>query len=119
MQFLHLHLGLSLIAMLLILVIFSMPKGRGAHRSLGRLAAAALLLSALSSFAIQSRGHLSALHILSAVTLVNIPYAIWMARTGRIAQHRRAMLINAGGLFTAGLAATFAPGRYLHALVFG
>ncbi|TCH98842.1 hypothetical protein EJV46_09770 [Roseococcus sp. SYP-B2431] len=105
--------------MMLILAIFALPKGRGAHRSLGRWAAAALLLSALSSFAIQSRGHLSALHILSAITLVNIPYAVWMARTGRIPAHRRAMLINAGGLFTAGLAATFAPGRYLHTLLFG
>jgi uncharacterized membrane protein len=119
MPFLHIHLALSLVAMVLILAIFFLPKGRSVHRGLGRLAAAALMLSALSSFAIQSRGHLSALHILSVITLVNIPYAIWMARIGRIPAHRRAMLINAGGLFTAGLAATLAPGRYVHALLFG
>lgn len=119
MQLLHLHLALSLTATVLILTILLIPKGQAAHRRLGRLAGAALMLSALSSFAIQSHGHLSALHILSAVTLVNIPYAVWMARIGRIPAHRRAMLVNAGGLFTAGLVATLAPGRYLHTLFFG
>lgn len=119
MQVLHIHLAFSMIAMVLILAIFALPKGLGAHRILGRVAAAALLLSALSSFAIQSRGHLSALHILSVVMLVNIPYAIWMARIGRIGAHRRAMLAGAGGLFVAGLVATLAPGRYLHTMLFG
>lgn len=119
MQVLHIHLALSLIAMVLILAILAIPKGRGAHRILGRAAAAALLLSAISSFAIQSRGHLSWLHILSVVVLLNVPYAIWMARIGRIGAHRRAMLASAGGLFVAGLAATFAPGRTLHTLFFG
>jgi uncharacterized membrane protein len=106
-------------AMVLILAIFALPKGRGALRTLGRSTAAALLLSALSSFAIQSRGHFSWLHLLSVVMLINIPYAIWMARIGRIAAHRRAMLAGAGGLFVAGLAATLAPGRTLHTLLFG
>lgn len=115
----HIHLGLSMVAMVLILAIVAAPKGRVAHRLLGRLAAAALLLSAASSFAIQSRGHFSWLHILSVVVLLNVPYAIWMARIGRIGAHRRAMLASAGGLFVAGLAATFAPGRTLHALLFG
>lgn len=119
MQLLHLHLALSLAAMALILVILAAPKGRGAHRLLGRLAAAALVLSAISSFWIQSRGHFSWLHILSVVVLVNVPYAIWMARIGRIAAHRRAMLASAGGLFVAGLFATFAPGRALHTMLFG
>jgi uncharacterized membrane protein len=119
MQVLHIHLAFSLIAMVLILAIFALPKGRGAHRILGRAAAAALVLSALSSFAIQSRGHFSYLHILSVVMLVNIPYAIWMARIGRIGAHRRAMLAGAGGLFVAGLAATLAPGRTLHTMLFG
>jgi uncharacterized membrane protein len=119
MQVLHIHLALSLLAMVLILAILAIPKGRGAHRILGRLAAAALLLSAISSFAIQSRGHFSYLHILSVVVLLNVPYAIWMARIGRIAQHRRAMLASAGGLFVAALVATLAPGRTLHTMLFG
>jgi uncharacterized membrane protein len=116
---LYLHLALSLLALLTILAILALPKGTDAHRLLGRIAAAALILSALSSFGIQARGHLSWLHILSVVTLVNIPYAIWAVRRGRIAGHKQAMLINAGGLFVAGLFATLAPGRFLYGLLFG
>jgi len=114
-----LHLGLSLLALLAILAILALPKGTKAHRWLGRIAAAALILSALSSFGIQARGHLSGLHILALVTLVNIPIAIWMVRRGRVAAHKRGMLINAGGLVVAGLFATFAPGRTLYGVLFG
>ena len=114
-----LHLGLSLLALLAILAIMASPKGTKAHRWLGRIAATALVLSALSSFGIQARGQLSALHILSVVTMVNIPIAVWMVRRGRVAAHKRGMLINAGGLVLAGLFATFAPGRTLYGVLFG
>jgi uncharacterized membrane protein len=114
-----LHLSFSLLALSAILLILTLPKGTAAHRWLGRIAVAALLLSALSSFGIQARGHLSWLHLLSVTTLVNIPFAIWAARHGRVATHKRAMLMNAGGLFVAGLFATFAPGRYLYGVIFG
>ncbi|WPB84437.1 DUF2306 domain-containing protein [Sediminicoccus rosea] len=113
------HLAFSLLALAAILAILLLPKGRGAHRWLGRLAAAALALSALSSFGIQARGHLSWLHVLSVVTLVNLAWAVWAIRRGRVAVHRRAMLAGAGGLFVAGLFATFAPGRYLYGVFFG
>jgi len=116
---LYLHLTLSLAAMLLILAVFAMPKGRFAHRAVGRAAAATLLLAALSSFAIRSHGHFSALHLLSIATVLTVPYAILMARRGHIPRHKRIMLINAGGLFVAGLAATLAPGRTLHTMLFG
>jgi uncharacterized membrane protein len=114
-----LHLGLSLLALAMILVILALPKGCLAHRWLGRVAAAALVLSALTSFGIQAQGHLSWLHILSVVTLVNVAWAVWAIRQGRIAAHQRAMLAGAGGLFVAGLFATFAPGRYLYGVLFG
>ena len=114
-----LHLGSSLAALAAILAVLALPKGLAAHRWLGRLAAAAMLLSAASAFGIQARGHLSMLHILSVVTLLNIPYAVWMVRIGRVASHRRAMLSNAGALVVAGLFATLMPGRSLHAVLFG
>ena len=113
------HLGFSLLALLAILAILALPKGTQAHRWLGRIAATALGLSALSSFGILARGHLSALHILSVITLVNIPVAIWMVRQGRVTAHKLGMLINAGGLVVAGLFATFAPGRTLYGAIFG
>ncbi|WP_431305039.1 hypothetical protein [Sediminicoccus sp. BL-A-41-H5] len=116
---LFLHLGFSLLALAAILAIMLLPKGRLAHRWLGRVAAGALVLSALSSFGIQARGHLSWLHILSVVTLVNVAWAVWAIRHGRVASHRRAMMGGAGALFIAGLFATFAPGRYLYGVFFG
>jgi len=115
----HLHLSASLLALGGILAVLVLPKGDFAHRVIGRGAAALLLLAALSSFWIQARGHLSPIHVLSVVTMVNLPLAVWAARRGRIAAHRGAMLANAGGLVIAGLFATFAPGRYLHGLLFG
>ncbi len=114
-----LHLGLSLLALVAIPVILALPKGRTAHRWLGRLAVGALALSALTSFGIQARGHLSWLHILSVVTLVNVAWGIWAIRHGRVVAHKRAMLSGAGGLFVAGLFATFAPGRSLYGVLFG
>jgi uncharacterized membrane protein len=114
-----LHLGFSLVALGAILAILSLPKGQLAHRRLGRLAAGALVLSALFSFGIQARGHFSWLHILSVVTLVNMAWAVWAIRQGRVAAHKRAMMAGAGGLFVAGIFATFAPGRYLYGVLFG
>lgn len=116
---LWLHLGLSMTALVLILAILLGPKGSPAHRRLGRVAAGVLMAAALSSFAIRSSGHLSALHGLSVVVLVSVPYAVWQVRRGRVAAHKRIMLSVAGGLFVAGLFATFAPGRVLHGLLFG
>ncbi len=119
MPLLHLHLALSLIAMVLILVILAAPKGRGTHRLLGRVATSALVLTALTSFGIRTSGHFSALHILSVVTLLSVPYAVWLVRRGRVAHHRRIMLINAAGLFLAAIFATLMPGRMLHTALFG
>lgn len=113
------HLGFSALALAAILALLPLPKGRPAHRWLGRLAAAALALSALSSFGIQARGHFSWPHVLSVVTLVNLAWAVWAIRRGRVAAHRSAMLAGAGGLFIAGLFASFAPGRYLYGVFFG
>ena len=90
-----------------------------AHRWLGRIAAAALVLSAVSSFWMQARGHLPAQRILSVLTRVNLPTAIWLVRRGRVAAHQRAMQIHAGGLVIAGLFANFAPGRFLYVAMFG
>ncbi len=91
--------------------ILAWSKGTRAHRWLGRLAAQALVLSAMASFGIQPRRHLSWRRIRLVVTLVSIPLAIWAVRRGRIAAHQRAMPANAGGPFTAGRFAIFAPGR--------
>jgi uncharacterized membrane protein len=63
-------------------------------------------------------GHFSYIHLLSVLTLVNIPYAIWMRRRGNVAAHAWAMSSNYAGLLVAG-AFTLVPGRLMHAVVFG
>jgi uncharacterized membrane protein len=119
MSMIHLHLAASLVALGAIVTALALPKGRGAHRLWGRVAVAGLMVAALSSFGITARGHFSWIHILSVTTAVNLPFAVWAARAGRIATHKRAMLANAGGLVVAGLFAVFAPGRYLYGVFFG
>ncbi|WP_424810777.1 hypothetical protein [Roseococcus sp. YIM B11640] len=114
-----LHLSLSVLALVSVLAVLTLPKGRGSHRWLGRIAGLALVGTALASFGVRSHGHFTYLHLLSVATLLTVPYAVWMVRQGHVARHRRIMLINAGGLFVAGLAATMAPGRYLHGIFFG
>ncbi|MBY0337056.1 MAG: hypothetical protein K2X11_10605 [Acetobacteraceae bacterium] len=119
MSMIQFHLGASLVALGAIIAVMALPKGRDAHRLLGRVAAAGLMAAAISSFWITSRGHWSWIHLLSLTTAINLPFAVLAARRGRIAAHKRAMLANAGGLVVAGLFAVFAPGRYLHAVLFG
>ena len=114
-----LHLLCALVALLGIAVVLILPKGRGAHRVWGRLAALGMLGAALTSFGIPRWGALSPIHILSVVTLVNIPLAVLAARAGRIEAHRKAMLINAGSLVVAGIFAVAVPGRVLHRWAFG
>lgn len=119
MSIIHLHLGLSLLATALILAILALPKGRGAHRGLGRMAVAALVLAALSSFWITSSGGYSAIHILSVVTFLTVPLAVWQVRRGMVMAHKITMLSNAGGLVVAGAFASFMPGRYFADALFG
>ncbi len=77
------------------------------------------MASALASFWLPAFGRLGPIHLLSAVVLVSVPRAVLLARAGKIRAHRRAMLSAAGGLVVAGLFAVFAPGRFLHGLLFG
>jgi uncharacterized membrane protein len=61
----------------------------------------------------------SPIHLLSVFTLVMLPLAVMHARRHRVDRHRRAMVaIFVGALVIAGLF-TLAPGRIMHAVVFG
>ena len=53
-----------------------MPKVTPLHRRVGTVWAGVMIAVALSSFAIRGQGGFSAIHILSAVTLVAIPRRI-------------------------------------------
>jgi len=100
-------------------VMLLRPKGDRLHRLLGRIWAALMLIAAITSFGIHAvTGHLSPIHILSVITLVAVPRAIWDARNGRIARHRRTMTIVYASLVIAGYF-TLIPTRLLGHFLFG
>lgn len=118
----RLHAFAALVAFVLGITQLLRRKGDPLHGWVGYVWVALLLVVAASSFGIheirQWRGY-SLIHLLSLFVLVNVPYAVWCARTGRIAAHRKSMLGTFfGGLLLAG-AFTFLPGRIMHAVLLG
>lgn len=94
-------------------------KGDRLHRRLGRIWAALMVVAAVASFGLHGvMGHLGPIHILSVITLVGIPRAIWDARRGNIARHRRTMTIIYASLIVAGYF-TLIPTRLLGHFLFG
>ncbi|HEY0085237.1 MAG TPA: DUF2306 domain-containing protein [Allosphingosinicella sp.] len=95
------------------------PKGTSTHKLLGRIWAALMMVTAISSFWLQTlNGGLSFIHFFSVATLVSIPLSIWRARRGDIKGHLRAMRGVYAGLIAAGLFA-MAPGRFLGEMLLG
>ena len=99
-----------------------LPKGNFRHRMMGYGWAALMLLIASSSLfihTIRSWGPFSAIHFLSIFVLAIMPLAAWRARRGLMKGHRRTMIsIFVFALIVAGFF-TFAPGRIMHAVLFG
>jgi uncharacterized membrane protein len=93
-------------------------KGDRTHRLLGRVWGVLMLVAALSSFALQSAGHLSVIHLLSALVLVMVPRGVLQAIRHNVAGHRRTMSLTYLGLAVAGLF-TLLPGRLLGSWLFG
>lgn len=94
-------------------------KGDAAHRIAGRTWVALMIVTAIDSFWIRTiTGGIGPIHIFSVVTIVQLPRAIWFAKTGQIARHQRIMRGVFFGLIAAGFFA-MAPGRTLWALLFG
>ena len=117
-----LHAFAAMAALVLGLVQFAAPKGTLPHRTIGWLWVVLMVVVAVSSFWIQTIrlvGPFSPIHLLSILTLVVLPLAVWRAHTHRIADHRRMMtLMFAGALVVAGLF-TLLPGRIMHRVIFG
>lgn len=104
------HLSTVLPALPLGAYILMQPKGVRSHRLLGRIWAALMVITAVSSFWLQEAGGLSFIHMFAVITLVSIPLAVFWIRRGNVQRHRRAMTNTYIGLVVAGLFA-FAPGR--------
>jgi uncharacterized membrane protein len=100
-----LHLATIGIALALTPAILLRRRGDALHRALGWIWCCALLVTALVSFGIRgiNQGGLSPIHLLSAWTIVQVPWIIWTARTRRVAAHRRAVRgMVTGALLVAG-----------------
>ena len=116
----QLHAAVAIIALMSAIGVAFLAKGTPAHVWLGRGFALAIMVTAVSSFWITGLrpGHYSWIHILSVVTIINVPLAIWAIRRGDRRGHAIAMIANAASLAIAG-AFTLMPGRIMAAVVFG
>lgn len=116
------HALAAIAAFILFQIQLVLPKGTPLHRILGYVCVALVAAVALSSFwihTIKTWGDWSPIHLLSILTLANLPYAVWRARVGDIRAHRYAMIgMFIGALVIAG-GFTLLPGRIMHAVVFG
>lgn len=117
-----LHAFAAMAAFALGLVQFAAPKGTLPHRTIGWIWVALMAIVAASSFRIhQIRlvGPWSPIHLLSIFTLSLLPLAVWKARTHKVREHRRIMILMfLGALVIAGLF-TVLPGRIMHKVLFG
>ena len=121
-----LHAFAAMGAFVLGILQFAAPKGTLPHRTVGWIWVALMAVVAASSFwihQIRLVGPFSPIHLLSVVTLLILPLAVWRAHTHRVAAHRVMMilimiLIFTGALVVAGLF-TLLPGRIMHQVVFG
>jgi len=116
----QLHVATVTVALVGGAVQFALPKGIAAHKIVGWIWAVAMFSTALISLFIRELNHgaFSPIHLFSLMTIVGVPLAVWLAKTGRIASHQRAMRGLYIGLIIAGVIAT-APGRLVWDMFFG
>ena len=114
------HIAGALIALALGTAVIFMRKGTRIHRRIGWLWVAAMFAVAITSFWITGirPGRFSPIHLLSILTLVTLPFAIWARRVGRISSHRTAMISLYVSLVAAG-AFTLLPNRLIGRAMFG
>jgi uncharacterized membrane protein len=116
----HLHIAGALAALGLGGAVLFLRKGTRIHRRIGWSWVGALFVAAVTSFWITGirPGQFSPIHLLSILTLLTLPFAIWARRTGHIGSHRAAMISLYVSLVAAG-AFTLLPNRLLGHAVFG
>jgi uncharacterized membrane protein len=114
------HATAAILAVVCSLGVTFLAKGTPMHVWTGRVYALAMMLAAATSFWITGLrpGQFSWIHILSVVTLIAIPLAIYAIRRGDRRSHAIVMSCNVLGLLIAG-AFTLLPPRIMHAVVFG
>lgn len=114
----QLHVAAALASLAAGLAVLVLTKGTPGHRRIGWVFVVAMAVTAATSLFITRNGQFSAIHLLTALTIVTLPYAVLMRRRGRIIAHKSAMISLFLGLAIAG-GFTFLPGRLMHQLTFG
>jgi uncharacterized membrane protein len=118
----QIHAFAAIAAFALGVVQLAAPKGTLPHRTIGWIWVALMVVVAVSTaFVHQIRlwGPWSPIHLLSILTRVLLPLAVWRAHVHDVRHHRNSMLgLFLGALVIAGLF-TFLPGRIMHAVAFG
>ncbi len=116
------HAYAAMSAFVIGIFILMRTKGTISHKSLGWIWVGLMLVVATTSFwihEINQWGGLSLIHLLSILTLITLPYALWHIRRGDRQRHAKAMItLFCGALVIAG-AFTLMPGRIMHDVVFG
>ncbi len=114
------HTAAALLAAAFGVSVLAITKGTALHKRLGAGFAVLMLFTAISSFWIMELrpGHFSLIHLLSILTLISIPLAIYYRRRGNIRAHAFWMISPLLGLLIAG-GATLAPGRIMYRVFFG
>ena len=99
-----------------------LPKGSPRHKVFGIVWVGLMTLIASSSLfihTIHTWGPFSLIHLLSLFVLINLPYRAWQAYHCQMRGHGKHMTYNfVFALIVAGFF-TFAPGRIMHAVLFG
>src|SRR5437773_10841131 len=93
------------------------PKGTIPHRTVGWLWAGLMLAVVLSSFfihTIRMWGPFSPIHLLSVLTLITLPLAVWRAPQDDVGKHQRAELGPVLGVLVLARVFTLLPRRHMH-----
>jgi uncharacterized membrane protein len=112
------HMLCALCALALGIVILTRRKGTGSHRALGwtwvlLMASVALTSAFIRDYRLPNLMGYTPIHLLTVLTAVLLPLAVWHARRGNVAAHRKSMKsLYAGGCVVAGMF-TLVPGRFL------
>lgn len=116
------HVATAFGALILGTVQLTAPKGTLNHKITGYVWAGLMMWTAgvsLFIHGIRLIGPFSPIHLLSILTLVSVPMAVWAARRRRIKSHSSGMRgLYFYALIVAGLL-TFLPGRTMYRVVVG
>lgn len=117
----QIHVASAMVALVVGIIIFLLPKGTGFHRLLGWTWVSAMIVLVATSIAMifDLRTGINALHIFTVVTVVSLWSGLTGIRRGNVRQHAASMVgLYIGGMIIAG-ATAFIPGRLMWQMVFG